>query len=114
MKIDFLRTGIAIAINLLFVYGLYNFHDGEMKILLCGGSFLLLSTTLISAIGINCKQPRATTNIRVVSGIFFTIALMCNIIFMCVNFSVPSYVIINGMLLLLFVLIIYSIDKALK
>lgn len=112
MKINFVQTIIAIAASLLIAYGLYSFHDSENKILLSVGSFVFLATALVMAIGASFELPRTTTNIRVVSGIFFVIALISNLIFTFINFSVPSYVIINGILLLVFILIAYSINKA--
>ena len=112
MKINFVQTIIAIAVSLLIAYGLYSFHDSENKILLSVGSFVFLATALVMAIVASFELPRTTTNIRVVSGIFFVIALISNLIFMFINFSVPSYVIINGILLLVFILIAYSINKA--
>lgn len=112
MKINFVQTIIAIAVSLLIAYGLYSFHDSENKILLSTGSFLFLATALVMTIGASFAPPRTTTNIRVVSGIFFTIALISNLIFTFINFSVPSYIIINGILLLVFTLIVYSINKA--
>ena len=98
--------------SLLIVYGLYNFNGSENKILLSAGSFVFLATTLVMTIGTSFEIPRTTTNIRVVSGIFFAVALISNLIFTFINFSVPSYVIINGILVLVFILIIYSINKA--
>ena len=98
--------------SLLIVYGLYNFNGSENKILLSAGSFVFLATTLVMTIGTSFEFPRTTTNIRVVSGIFFAVALISNLIFTFINFSVPSYVIINGILVLVFILIIYSINKA--
>lgn len=112
MKINFVPTIIAITLSLLIAYGLYSFHNSENKILLSAGSFVLLSTALVMTIGASFELPRTTTNIRVVSGIFFAIALISNLIFTFINFSVPSYVIINGIVLLVFVLIAYSINKA--
>ena len=112
MKINFVQTIIAIAVSLLIAYGLYSFHDSENKILLSVGSFVFLATALVMSIGASFELPRTTTNIRVVSGIFFVIALISNLIFTFINFSVPSYVIINGILLLVFILIAYSINKA--
>lgn len=103
---------IALALSLIIAYGLYKFHESENKILLSLGSFVVLAVALIMTIGISFELPRTTTNIRVVSGFFFTIALICNLIFTFINFSVPSYVIINGLLLLVFILIVYSINKA--
>jgi hypothetical protein len=112
MKINFVQTIIAIAVSLLIAYGLYSFHDSENKILLSAGSFVFLAITLIFSIGTSFQLPRTTTNVRVVSGIFFAVALISNLIFTFVAFSVPSYVITNGILLLVFILIAYSINKA--
>lgn len=112
MKLNFVQTIIAIAVSLLIAYGLYSFHRSENKILLSAGSFVFLATALIMTIGASFEHPRTTTNIRVVSGIFFTIALISNLIFTFINFPVPSYIIINGILLLVFILIVYSINKA--
>ena len=91
---------------------LYSFHDSENKILLSAGSFVFLTTALLMTIGASFELPRTTTNIRVVSQIFFVIALISNLIFSFINFSVPSYCIINGILWLVFILIVYSINKA--
>ena len=111
MKINFVQTIIAIAASLLIAYGLYSFHDSENKILLCAGSFAFLATALVLSIGISFELPRTTANIRVLSGLFFAVALISNFIFTFINFSVPSYVIINGILLLVFISIAYAINK---
>jgi len=112
MKLNVVKTIIAIAVSVLIAYGLYSFHDSENKVLLSLGSFVFLGMTLVIAIGVNFEQPRTTTNIRVVSGIFFTIALISNLIFSSFTFSIPSYIITNGILLLIFVLTTYSLNKA--
>ena len=112
MKVHFVQAIIAIAVSLLIAYGLYSFHDSENKILLSAGSFVFLAVTLILTIGTSFELPRTTTNVRVVSGIFFAIALISNLVFTFLNFSIPSYIIINGILLLVFILIAYSINKA--
>lgn len=112
MKINLVQTIIAIAVSALIAYGLYSFHESENKILLSLGSFVFLATTLVLSIGTSFQLPRTTTNVRVVSGIFFAVALISNLIFTFIAFSVPSYVITNGILLLGFILIVYSINKA--
>lgn len=111
MKIDFVKSLIAIAVSALITYGLYSIGENENKLLLSTGSIIFLALTLTVAIGVNFKFPRTTSNIRVVSGIFFIIALASNIIFSFFNFSTPSYVIANGILLLIYILIVYSIYK---
>ena len=81
MKLNLVQTIIAIAVSLLIAYGLYNFHNSENKVLLSLGSFVFLAITLIITIGVNVEQSRTTTNTRVVSGIFFAIALATNLLF---------------------------------
>jgi hypothetical protein len=112
MKINLVQTVIAIALSLLIAFGLYSFHSSENKILLSAGSFIFLAVTLIITIGASFELPRTTTNVKVVSGIFFAIALIGNLIFTFISFSVPGYVITNGILLLVFILIAYSINRA--
>ena len=112
MKLNLIQTIIAVLVSLLITYGLYSFHSGENQILLSAGSFIFLSITLVMFIGTTFEFPRTTINIRVVSGVFFIIGLISNLIFTFINFSVPSYIIINGLLILTFILIAYSIYKA--
>lgn len=112
MKINFVQTIIAIAVSLLIAYGLYSFHNSENKILLSAGSFVFLATTLVLSIGTSFSLPRTTTNVRVVSGIFFAVALISNLIFTFISFSIPIYIITNGILFLVFILIANSIYEA--
>ncbi len=112
MKINLVKTVIAIAISLLIAFGFFSFYKGENKFLLSSGSFIFLMLTLIMAVGIKFELSRTNTNLKVVSGIFFVIALISNIAFSFSKFSVPIYIIVNGILLLVFVFIAYSIFKA--
>lgn len=112
MKVNFVKSVIAIAISGLIAYGFYAFHNGENKLLLSLGCFLFTATTLLLTIGINFEFPRTTTMVRTVSGIFFVVALLSNFIFSFTDFSVPFYVIVNGILALIYVLIAYTISKA--
>ncbi len=111
MKLNIVQTIVALGVSLLISYGLYNFNDSDNKILLSCGSFIFLAITLVITIGANFKLSRTTTNVRFVSGIFFMIALASNILFSFFHFSTPSYIITNGILLLLFILVIYSLYK---
>ncbi len=112
MKINLIQFVIALAISLLIAYGFYSFYESEQKTLLSVGSFVFLSITLILTIGTNFDSTRSTTNVRVFSGIFFLIGLISNLIFSFIDFSTAGYLITNGILLLVFILIAYSIQKA--
>jgi hypothetical protein len=111
MKFNLITTIIAITACLLIAYGFYALFEGEQKLLLSGGSFLFLALTLVTAIGIKFEQQRTTTNIRVVSAIFFIVALISNLIFSFCQFSTPVYVLTNGILLLVFIFTVYSIGQ---
>lgn len=111
MKINFVQTIIAVGISILIAYGFYHFHSGGIQITLSIGSFLFLSVTLAFSIGIKLNNPRKTSNIRVLSGTFFLFSLISNLIFNSSSFSRPSYIITNGILILTYGLIIYSLNK---
>jgi hypothetical protein len=112
MKLNIIPTIICLAISGLFAYGFYNFHSGESKEILTSGSFVFLALTLIFTIGVTFDLPRTTINIKTVSGIFFIISLASNLIFSFYSFKTPLYIITNGILLMTYTLIIYSISKA--
>ena len=111
MKIDIIKTSIVIALSLLIAYASYILSNIENKLLLSIGSFVFIAITLIMTFGINFEQTRTTINIRVVSGIFFIIALISNIVFLFIKFNNPIYIMINGILFLVFLLMVFSIKK---
>lgn len=112
MKINSIKSIIAFCISVLIAYGFYSFHKTDMKLLLSIGSFVFLSLTLIFALSISFAYPRTTIMIRTVSGIFFGIALIGNLIFSFVNFTVPFYVIVNGLAIMIYILIAYIVSRA--
>jgi hypothetical protein len=109
MKVNFIKSIIAITLSGLIAYGFYSFHISENKLLLSAGSFVFVALTLILTIGISFDLSRTSINVRTVSAIFFLVAMTSNIIFLFVSFSVPLYIISNGILILLYTLITYSI-----
>ena len=112
MKINFIQTAIASAIAFLIAYAFYSLQVNDNQMLLSIGSFTLLAIALVLSIGVRFEQPRTTTNIRFVSGGFFTVALGSNVVFSILTFSLPVYVIVNGILLLGYLLIIYLLSKS--
>lgn len=111
MKINYVQTIIAIVTSALVAFALYNFNEGENKILLGVGSFLFLSITMIFSIGVTFTKLRSRTNIRVISVIFLTLALISNIIFASINFSILNYVITNGLIFIFYILVSYLIYR---
>lgn len=112
MKIDFIKTVIAIALSSLIAYGFFAFNTSINKNLLTYGSLLFLIVTLMMTIGVSFNLPRTTSLIRTVSAIFFGIAFFSNLLFSFVNFKAEIYIIVNGILFLIYGLTTYSISKA--
>lgn len=111
MRINLIKLIIAVFISILICYGFYSFAHSEDIMLLTIGSFITLSGTMTVTIGIGFGDRRNGINIRLVSGIFFVSFLISGVIFSCFEFSNPLYVIVTGLLLLIYILITYSIYK---
>ena len=116
MKLSVVPSIISLAISVLFAWGLYNWcQDADMQLLLSvfGGISMLL--TFGGTLTISFEEYRTTVNVRVLSGIFAFLIVCSNAVFCCVSsFTTPLYVIINGTLLLSWLLAVYGIVKANK
>ena len=112
MKLNIVPALIAIAISALIAFGMYSFTIGLNKELIAFGSFLFAAVTLISAIGISYDYKRTATNVRALAMVFFFIALISNVGFVYFSFSQAAYIVTNGILLLVFILISYAIVGA--
>lgn len=116
MKLNIVPSIIALAISALIAYGLYSWcRNADMQILLSifGGVSMLL--TFGSMLAISFEDSRITVNFRVLSGVFALLIVLSNAIFCCVSsFSTPLYVIINGMLMLIWFLSAYGVTRANK
>ena len=75
------------------------------------GSFSFLLVSGIGLLALSFKQQRTTINVRTISFIFFLLGLILNIIASIFKFKAPNYIIIFGLLLLVYLLIAYSIAK---
>lgn len=112
MKIDIVKTIIALGVSALITYGFYSFHESENSQLLLIACFIELFLTSFLVLGLRFSLSRTTTNVRTVSSIFFIVFLLLNIGFSFFNFSKSLFIILNGLLVLTFILITYSIVKA--
>ena len=112
MKIDFIKTFIVLAVSALIAYGFYSFNHSENSHLLVFTSFVELFLSSFLILGLRFELNRTTANVRTVASIFFVAFLIVNIIFSFLTFSEQLYVILNGLIFLLGMLIVYSIIKA--
>jgi hypothetical protein len=111
MKLIPIPSLIAIAICALLSFGFYSFNTNPLRLLLSIGSFVMLSLTLIPAIGTKFNLYHKAVNIRTVASLFFATIFAVNIIFSFLIFTAPVYIVICGVLLLLYLLILYYLIR---
>ena len=117
MKINVITLIVAFAIAALGGYAFYAANGAETDIplanALCGG--IALFVTLAGAVSITSKNAGGSAmNIRVLSWVFFVLILVEQIVFCFVSFHIAPYIVITGVLLLIYVLIAYRIGKSME
>ena len=113
MKVDVLKSVIALGISALLAYACYEICDhGSLKMTIATGAFVALAIPSLLAMGLSPKQERRAVVLKTLSWSFFIIEILTNAIFAFCKFSTPTFIIINGIIILLFVVIYSSIFKA--
>ncbi len=112
MKVKIVPTIIALGISVLLAYALFEVchTEGGEWLLAIGGGICLFSP-LFTCLGVRFELSRTSANVAVVGAVFFCIMVISNAAFAYLQFATHSYIIINGILLLLFLLIEYLIAK---
>lgn len=114
MKINFVMLIIVLAISALAAFGFYSVNSIEnYRLLITFGSSISIFITLSGVLAFSSPHG-SSVNIKVVSGVFFIVFLIEQIIFSFININLAPYVIITGILLLVYLIICYGIIKALK
>lgn len=113
MKVNVVPVIIAVTASVLFAYALYSMckTQGQETLLAIGG-FVCLFLTLALGVAVRFEQGRTSANTAVLGWVFFFLLLISHFIFAFVQFTTPLYIIINGILLLIFIGVTYSIAKA--
>jgi len=115
MKINGLLIIICAAIAGLMAFGFYAANKEEVyRILLTAGSGFTLFLTLVGTVALSSQNRGSIVNIRVVSILFFLAFLIVHILFSIFGVSLTPYIVITGILFLLYVLLSYLIIQALK
>jgi hypothetical protein len=112
MKFNVIPFVIALFLSALLAYGLYSISSDTNKLLLSIGSFVFFIMTLGFMIGIGFDSGRTATNAKIVAGVLFLTFLIVNSVFSITGFSIPTYLITNGILLSVYLLIEYSLHKS--
>ena len=112
MKLDIVKSLIAVAISALLAYACYEICDYErLQWVIAVGSFVSIGIPMMLALGVSSQQERSSIMLKTLSWVFLLIEMVSNGIFVFFDFSIPVYVIVNGLILLMFVLIYNSIYR---
>jgi hypothetical protein len=112
MKLNPIPTLISALISGLMAYGMYAYASMEAKSLIAIGSFLMSIITLTIGIGVAYERPRTGINIRALALVFFLLGIISNTVFAFLGHLETAYILTNGSLLLVFLLITYQISTA--
>jgi len=112
MKINWFLAGISLAVTGLIVFGFYSGNsDDPCRLLITIGSGISCLVTLCGLLALSSPHG-GTVNIKVTSALFFIALIIEHIIFSFTGVKLTPYIIITGILILLYVLICYAIKKA--
>ena len=113
MKIDWVHSIIAVCVAALVAYGFYEWASNEETRTLLGiVSFLLLSLTSVLAFGVKLDESRVSTMFQTLSMVWLVLLFVLNLIFSFCNFSVPLFIILNGIVTLLYAGIAVTVFRA--
>lgn len=115
MKFDFIKSLIVLCIATLFGYGLYSICDNESLrwlVTAVGGGIFAIEALL--TFGISLKEERKSMMFSTLSGIVLFVTFVMNLIFAFCDFAIPVFVILNGLLLLLYAMVAVSIYRTQK
>ena len=112
MKIDLVKSIIALVISALISYGFYELCEDETQriVLLCS-TFIFLSITSFFTIGCSLRTNGAIM-LTTFSGIFFLIGIIIHAFQALFTFNRTAFLIIDGLLLLVYILTAQSIYKS--
>jgi hypothetical protein len=104
MRVHPLNLLIALMVAGLLTFGLASAGANTYQGTLVVGSFLMLGSTLGTALGLESLNRRIGVNLRVLASLFFGLGLVLQLVFCFGRFSQTSYVVVNGIAFLVFIL----------
>lgn len=112
MKINLFLTIISILLASLIGYLAYNIAESKENDIICGiGTCLCVLVTLVPTISMQYESGRLGTNIRVFSIINLVLFLISNFCFAGFGINIPYYIIVNGVLLVIYLAVLYKMQN---
>ena len=113
MRFDIINIVIACGISVLLAFACYSICDiEELRMLLTIVSFVMFLLFAVPSLGIKVEAyPRTSIFLKVTSITFWSIGVIANFVFSFFDFNKSAFIITNGVLLLVFILIYSSLYK---
>ncbi len=111
MKINKFTLILSLLLAVIISYFLSSYQVDSNKLILGIGCFIGLFLSSASAFSISFDYDRTTTLTRTAAAVFFLLYLSSQIIFAITNFILPTYVLVNGSLIIFLLLLLYGISK---
>lgn len=111
MKLSVIYTIFSVALSALLGYGSYSLCDSDNRLLIAIGTFVMLAVISIVNFALKLPEGRTVVMLRIVAGIFLTIALVSSLIFSLITSGNATYIITNGFIMLVFLMIIVGIAR---
>lgn len=106
---------IAAAIAGLSAFGFFMANeDDTYRLLITIGAGISIFVTLSGMLALSWTDYGSRVNFRVISGLFFAALMIEHIVFSFTGVRFPSYVIITGTLLVIYILVSYLSVRALN
>jgi hypothetical protein len=113
MKINIVLTLIIIILSALLGYWVYSVAEADTHATLAGVlSAICLAIPLIFGFGVSYKTSAALVNVRTLSCVLFLLMLILHFYYAATGISMPYYILINGILICIYVAIVYTILKS--
>ena len=107
MRLNPVNALIAVLLGAVLSYGLWSLRN-----YVAAGSAIFFIATLLPLLLGGYASARRGVNLRVVSGVFFGIALGLNTLFAIFDLSATAYIVISAVLILVYLLLANAIFNA--
>lgn len=113
MKVNpiLLVIGLLMAALLSYMFYAMASESDEYLTLLVISGFIGTAVTLSGILAFSVENTGKSTNLRVVSGLFFLLFLIEHCVMAWMGVSLSAHIVICGLLLLFYMLFFYSINK---
>ena len=111
MKANAFLLLISVVLAALLGYLTYNIAEGKDNDIVCGiVSTICFLTTLAPMFGIQYDSSKVGINIRALSISFFLAFIVSHFCFAALGINLPYYIIINGIILTIYLAIVYKMQ----